>query len=412
VSRTTPGLMVGIRPLYTRKTHFYSRIRSINPLHRSRCFMQNAHGVSSNLRFGSKSRAKSRVKSRAKSRPKTSTKSKAIWVVLLLIALIALAIVGLRPYASFKDNWVSFSDSSSTTEFGEFGLVVGVIPDIIGAQQQQLQISFTPTITKQTDSRFQVFAQLDSPGSTDPLIIGQWNTELVVMNGVDYHDRKGIPRVAAKLGEHVGKPVDVAVTLSPEETRIDVNGQFAASGEPFSFAEPLMRITIGNSPDGKHGWQGTLADFHLVSLADSDQMVRYRFDVNDLPRIASEGSIDMHLDVPRVGYFPERGWLGAFQFNDLFDRNPRDLLINFLAFLPLGFLVAAVMRTGRRRAHKTTTIATVVVVALLLSLMFESAQMFIPGRSPLILDLILNTAGAFCGAVVFLMFRGRSRGNC
>ncbi len=72
-----------------------------------------------------------------------------------------------------------------------------------------------------------------------------------------------------------------------------------------------------------------------------------------------------------------------------------DVVSNLLGYMPLGFFLAlSAMRTGRGRY----ALAIAVSMALLLSLVLESLQVYLPGRVPSNLDLLLNVAGGAFGA--------------
>lgn len=73
-----------------------------------------------------------------------------------------------------------------------------------------------------------------------------------------------------------------------------------------------------------------------------------------------------------------------------------DVVANLLGYMPLGFfLVLSALRTGRARYALRLGVLT----ALLLSLLMESLQVYLPNRVPSNLDLMLNVAGGALGAV-------------
>lgn len=76
-----------------------------------------------------------------------------------------------------------------------------------------------------------------------------------------------------------------------------------------------------------------------------------------------------------------------------------DLVSNALGYAPLGFLVClSALRTGK--AAYAVTRASLMAAAL--SLVMEATQSYLPARVPSYVDLILNIAGAWAGAVVAL----------
>ena len=74
-----------------------------------------------------------------------------------------------------------------------------------------------------------------------------------------------------------------------------------------------------------------------------------------------------------------------------------DVLSNVLGYAPLGFLLAL----GVRRTHpQAAAILLATGAGLVLSLLMESLQMFLPSRVPSNVDAALNGTGAWAGAVL------------
>ena len=81
-----------------------------------------------------------------------------------------------------------------------------------------------------------------------------------------------------------------------------------------------------------------------------------------------------------------------------------DVAINFIGFVPLGFLLAVVLMQSGSLGAKAVFRLTV-VFCFMLSLGIEVAQAWLPSRSSSLLDLVMNTVGALVGA---LIVRGRN----
>jgi VanZ family protein len=102
--------------------------------------------------------------------------------------------------------------------------------------------------------------------------------------------------------------------------------------------------------------------------------------------------------------YPFEGWRiqGIAPWSFLTASLPRywtgfDVVSNVLGYAPLGFLgCVAVLRLRPR----WPAVALVTGLALLLSLVLESLQMFLPMRVPSNVDLFLNTTGAWLGAAL------------
>ena len=78
-----------------------------------------------------------------------------------------------------------------------------------------------------------------------------------------------------------------------------------------------------------------------------------------------------------------------------------DLIINVVAYFPFGLLLffSIYPRLGRVTAAFLT-----VLTSVLLSMLMEMVQTYLPGRVPSSLDLLANSAGACMGALAGITF--------
>lgn len=107
---------------------------------------------------------------------------------------------------------------------------------------------------------------------------------------------------------------------------------------------------------------------------------------------------------------PFTGWRvpesGVFHFLTVWPRyiTRFDVLINILAYLPLGFLAALFLR--RLRGGMLILVTT--GVGATVSLGMETLQVFVPGRIASVPDLLTNTAGSLAGAALAHSLGSRS----
>ena len=76
----------------------------------------------------------------------------------------------------------------------------------------------------------------------------------------------------------------------------------------------------------------------------------------------------------------------------------RDFVLNFIFFVPCGFLFHTFAKKLRKRSLSTIALAAVMGGAL--SFLVELTQVFVPARSPLARDVFANATGALCGALI------------
>ena len=77
----------------------------------------------------------------------------------------------------------------------------------------------------------------------------------------------------------------------------------------------------------------------------------------------------------------------------------QDIVINIFGFIPFGFFLAATFLSTGGFVGRHSVIITV-LLCLVISLIIEIAQAWMPSRSSDTLDVILNTLGGWLGAVV------------
>jgi VanZ family protein len=105
---------------------------------------------------------------------------------------------------------------------------------------------------------------------------------------------------------------------------------------------------------------------------------------------------------PFVDWRGSAGGFGDF----LFEPWPRwitvdDVLFNFAAYLPLGFLLALAL-CARWSTQAAVALAAVACVAL--SFTLETAQQYLPARIASNVDLLVNSGGGMVGALIALLF--------
>ncbi|MCX7897055.1 MAG: VanZ family protein [Rhodocyclaceae bacterium] len=129
---------------------------------------------------------------------------------------------------------------------------------------------------------------------------------------------------------------------------------------------------------------------------------------------AAESRLSQYLALAYAGalllgsLYPWTGWrMGAgTPFGFLAAGWPRelttfDLLTNFLAYLPLGFLIVLT----RRRGSRVVAALGACAAGSLLSFSIEATQQFLPSRVPSLADWCMNSLGAAMGAGVGMRYR-------
>ena len=220
-----------------------------------------------------------------------------------------------------------------------------------------------------------------------------------------------------------GTPVFVTISSGREQTAMYVNGALARTF-PGSRIGPDCRgrLVFGTSPTMDESWRGQVRGLALYGGELTADQVRQHYETwtrGGSPAISDrEDAVGLYLFNERSGdvvhnsiatginlEIPARYKLVHQLFLQPFwhEYKPtgaywKDILINIVGFMPLGFFFFAYWSAVRpiRRAALVTT-----VLGFAVSLTIEVLQSQIPTRDSGTTDLITNTLGTFLGAQLY-----------
>ena len=281
--------------------------------------------------------------------------------------------------------------------------------------------------------RFQILLMLHGGQDDDQLVIGQWRSSLIVMHGNDYSGRRGRKRLG--VADALPDDVERLITVVSDDrgTRIFIDGRPAAHTSGLTLQIPNrggpVSLVVGNSVYARHYWSGDLYGLAVYARALKPEVVLNHFErwkkERDLSVAASANPEMLYLfdDAPgqkalnRMGdsrylKIPARVQILKKQILNPPWQNLhgsavwKDVVRNFLGFIPLGFFLSALrFDWGGVSARRHYFLC--VGLCFMLSLGIELAQAWIPSRSSHMLDLVLNTLGAAAGVALQRWYRGR-----
>jgi VanZ family protein len=228
------------------------------------------------------------------------------------------------------------------------------------------------------------------------------------------------------VGEVFGgdKPVLVTITSSGSGTATYVDGVLRKAVPNFIFSsrDLMGQMIVGNAASTAYSWSGQLKgiaiyDHELVAAdvlqgfadwtrgsqfggyKDEGVVARYLFDERQGRVVRNQVDAATNLLIPERFFvldqqFLERPW-------DEFRPTPsylKDVLINIVGFVPLGFIVYAYF-AKIRKVKRATWLA--VALGFATSLTIEVLQAFLPTRDSGMTDLITNTLGTALGVILF-----------
>jgi hypothetical protein len=224
------------------------------------------------------------------------------------------------------------------------------------------------------------------------LTLGQEADRLVLRLRTPKTDANGEPAQHI-LGVFADKRwVALTVTIVPGQMRVAIDGQVRLDDRlpdrPLELFDTTYRLALGNEFTSDRPWLGEISKATVTTAAA-------RADYIDPARLELPG---------RLRYFHNPP-----QLVPLRDIGADDAIVNLLGFLPLGVLIGW-LALERRRSLQGWTILPII----LMSLIIEASQWWMPAHYMSIDDLLLNTLGGAIGLLLARRLRGglpRTRGG-
>jgi hypothetical protein len=347
---------------------------------------------------------------------------------LSLTILLIILFFGLRGKGFHFSNGVAWIMDESGIRFGNYGIAYAFFNNdrnnISSSKAFSIEIAIKP---KDLDLRgFNIILSLHDGKDSNQLIVGQWKSNIIVMNGDDYSNRRKIKRISADIFSEPPKKSLLTITTGDEGTKLYVDGKLIKAKSDLTLNIPegnMLRVTLGNSVYGKHFWRGEVYGLALYSDRLAPETIETRFNAwlkNRIFPFAKDEkpvfsfifnerrgteTIDyvtgiQKLNIPAHFHILEKRFL-SLQWRNLEAGKSFviDSIVNLLGFIPLGFILSALFIQSGGILHKRAILFSV-ALCFLTSLCIEIAQAWIPSRSSQASDLVLNTIGALIGAIL------------
>jgi VanZ family protein len=222
---------------------------------------------------------------------------------------------------------------------------------------------------------------------------------------------------------HQGRASLVTISSGPHGTAIYANGVLSRVFPGSRIAANCNgRLVLGTSPTVDDSWRGQIYGLGLYGAELSSDQVRAHYEnwtkLGDPSPAADEhavavypfnersGSVvhniavgGMNLEIPKRYALVHQYFLRAFWHEYKSDRSYwKDVFINIVGLMPLGFIFYAYLTAGRPLKH---AVLITTLLGFAVSLTIEVTQSFIPTRDSGTTDLITNTFGTFLGVQLY-----------
>ncbi|RLU00726.1 VanZ family protein [Ketobacter sp.] len=264
--------------------------------------------------------------------------------------------------------------------------------------------------------RYRVLLHIYDLENDTQIVVGQWRQRLMVLQSEDYSNRQRLPKIYADLdsNQHLNR---IRLESGPQGTRVYVNDQLQGSNRHLVLTLPAhparSHLILGSDASASYPWMGSIQSLALHAHrpdtpASSGTGLQYRFSAQDTEQVADASDHGIALLLPATPVILKKKLLQLPTRRDLTTRWLwRDSLINFFGFIPFGLLLSRMLLARQQPRNPLThsgrwqsIILPSTLAAFLFSLSIEITQITIPERTSYLLDLILNTAGGFTGALV------------
>ena len=351
---------------------------------------------------------------------------------LSLVILIGILFFGLRPKGFHFSNNVNWITDKPGIRFGSYGIAYTALSDKRIERDLSESGSFSIEITIKPEPRnqegFNLILVLHDARDRNQLLIGQYCSSLIIMNGDDYSNRRKTRRIALNQVFQSPEEIFLSITTGDEGTSAYIDGRLIKRKKDLKLEIPRggdtsPRLILGNSVYGNSSWRGDIyglafygydltseqVELHFNNWSKEQKFsyanqykpsLLYLFDEKNSKMAIDHANGNHELKIPtRMHILKKRilapPWIDL-KLNKSFIQ---DFVINLVGFIPLGFILSATFIELGGTLKKRVVLITV-ALCFAISLIIEVAQGWMPSRSSQILDLMLNTSGALIGTMV------------
>jgi VanZ family protein len=348
----------------------------------------------------------------------------------LIVILIGILFFGLRPKDYNFLNCVTWATDQAGIHLRKYGIVY--TNPIIDkketgfSESNNFSLEIALKLENPSTNEFSFIAVLHDGNDSSQLLLAQWRSWIVFMNGDDYAHKRKTNRIAVDTNLLPKGPLFLTITTSNNGTKLYCNGNLFQENRNLTLTMPnggKSRLIVGNSVYGNHSWEGDIFGFAIYKSTLNSKDIKLHFDnwsiehnfsfaKNDKPLVLyffdeKEGKLALdhaggnhHLKIPhRMKILKTKILKPEWENLEYVSNYVQDWLLNLVGFIPLGFSLSVTMIRFRRKFYKHVVLKTV-FFCFFVSIFIEIVQAWIPSRSSSMLDLILNTCGALTGSII------------
>ncbi len=347
-------------------------------------------------------------------------------MIITLLVMVMMSYFGFRLEGFRFQNQVQWFPSGNGLQFGRYA--VAYTQGFFSDGGDGVSIEFAIESMRNDMPGFQILLMIHDGDDGDQLIIGQWRSTLIVMNGNDYSNKRRLPRIAIPLNQTTQGLQLVSIVSNSSKTMAYLDGDLKVEKRGLVLKYPSSadqaRLVVANNLKGSQSWIGKIAglalydhaldhgcikrhhrawsDGHDFSVFKPDApKLLYAFDQKHSNRVNDLMGTDIDLMIPKWFNVLDKCLLSYPKLQSIQTSSfIKDIALNLIGFIPFGILFAATLTQMDRLGAKMIWFSAV-LVSFGFSLTIEVVQAWLPSRDSSVLDLILNSLGGLIGALFY-----------
>ncbi|KMQ51151.1 hypothetical protein CHISP_1857 [Chitinispirillum alkaliphilum] len=346
--------------------------------------------------------------------------------LLFFLMVCGLYYFGLRPFDFSPHNQVSSVPDG--LKFSRMG--IAFTERIITApyiSSFTMEFALTP-LEEPSHTVTRIISFADRKGN-ELLAVGQWKNSIILRRYDKKVQGERVPEVSSGPNLLCSSKVFITIVSDPNRGALFLNGDLMVESAALANIGEIFRsgsqMILGNSPSGIHSWKGIISSLALYSDRLPIYLLREHYhryllglfhyaefyppflhyalcETENFVSVDKTGQ--NNLVVPENFITVKRGFLVPFWEDFVPNRYYYiDILVNFFGFLPFGAVAFSFFYHLIKKAHKAVALS--VLLGFLISFSIETVQIFLPTRHSQMIDLLMNTFGAFAGALLLYKLR-------
>ena len=203
---------------------------------------------------------------------------------LLGVVFLAVLFFGLNPKTLSSSNRVDWIENQSGIRFGKGGMAyTNVLNEKIRggiSDSKAFSVEIALKLEKTHEDGFKFIFVLHNGQDSNQLLMAQWRSWIILMNGDDYAHKRKTKRLAVDTALLPAGPLFLTVTTTIHGTKLYLDGKLVREKKDLILDLPnsgKVRLVLGNSVYGKHSWQGDVYGlaFYQSTLASQDVEIHF-----------------------------------------------------------------------------------------------------------------------------------------